>query len=56
MVKSSRMKGDGGRSEGRERRVGKRRVKSGGKTGEEWHSEWREMVRELEAVECGAED
>jgi hypothetical protein len=42
MVKSGRMKGEGGRSEGRERRVEERRVKSGGQTGEEWHSERRE--------------
>jgi hypothetical protein len=46
MVKSGGMKGEGGRGEGRERRVGERRVKSGGKTGAGWHSEGREMVRE----------
>jgi hypothetical protein len=40
------MKGEGRRSEGRERRVGKRRVKSGERTGEGWHGEGREMVRE----------
>jgi hypothetical protein len=40
------MKGEGRRSEGPERRVGKRRVKSGGKMGEGWHSDGREMVRE----------
>jgi hypothetical protein len=40
------MKGEGRRSEGRERRVGERKVKSGGKTGERWHSEGREMLRE----------
>jgi hypothetical protein len=46
MVKSGGMKGEGGRSEGRERSVGERRVKRGEKTGEGRHSEGREMVRE----------
>jgi hypothetical protein len=46
MVESGGMKGEGRCSEGRERRVGERRVKSGGKTDEGWHSEGREMVRE----------
>jgi hypothetical protein len=41
MVKSGEMKGEGGRSEGWERRVGERRVKRSGMTGE-----GREMVRE----------
>jgi hypothetical protein len=40
------MKGEGRRNEGRERRVGERRVKTGGKTREGWYSEGREMVRE----------
>jgi hypothetical protein len=46
MVKSGGMKGDWGRSAGRDRRVGELTLKSGGKTGKVWHSEGREMVRE----------
>jgi hypothetical protein len=46
MLESGGMKGQGRHSEGRERRVGERKVKSGGKTGERWHSEGREMLRE----------
>jgi hypothetical protein len=41
-----RNEGRRGRSAGRERRVGDQTVKSGGKPGEGWHSEGREMVRE----------
>jgi hypothetical protein len=40
------MKGEGGRSAGRERRVEGQAMKSGEKTGEGWHSEGREMLRE----------
>jgi hypothetical protein len=44
MVETGGTKDEGRRSEGRERRVGKRRAESGGKTGDGWHSEGREML------------